>query len=58
MVMVLVVDYAELAWGYTVDFILGVDDALILACPLEGGRMVFGRVANLECDFCGLHLFG
>ena len=58
MVMVLVVDYAELAWGYTVDFVLGMDDALIWAWPLEGGRMIFWCVANLECDFCGLHLFG
>ena len=55
--MVFVVDYTELTWGYTVYFVLGVDDALIWACPLEGGRMVFGGVANLECDFCGLHLF-
>ena len=58
MVMVLVVDYTELTWGYTVDFVLGVDDALIWACPLEGGRMIFWCMTNFECDFYGLHLFG
>ena len=56
--MVFVVDYTELAWGHTVDFVLGVDDALIWACPLEGGRMIFWRMTNLESNLCGLHLFG
>ena len=58
MMMVLVVDHTELTWGYTVNLVFGMDDALIWACPLERGWMVFGRMANLECDFCGLHLFG
>ena len=32
-VMVLVVDHAELTWGHTMYLVLGVDDALIWACP-------------------------
>ena len=56
--MVLIVDHAELSWGYTVDFVLGVDDALILACPFKCGRMILWSVANLECHLSWQDLLG
>ena len=48
--VILVVDDTELAWGDTVDFLLGMDYELTCVSPFEGGRMVFWRMADLEGD--------
>ena len=56
--MILIVDHTELTWGYTMYFVLGMDDALVFACPFQCGWMILWSVADLECHICGLHFLG
>ena len=48
--MILVVDDTELPWGHTMNLLLRMYDETPLARRLQRGRMIFGRVANLEGD--------
>ena len=48
--VILVVDDAELAWGDTMDLLLGMDHELTGARPFESGGMVFWRMADLKGD--------
>ena len=51
-VVLLVVDHTELSGRHTVDGVLRVYGELALARRLDGGGVVFRRVAYLEGDAC------
>ena len=53
--MVLIVEDAELAWSYSVDGGLGVDDVGARGGLFQGAWEIFGGVADFEGDVWGLH---
>ena len=46
--VVFIIENAELAGGYSVDWCLGVDDERFLGCLLQSAGKVLGGMANLE----------
>ena len=56
--MVGIIDDTELAWGNAVDFGFGVDHERLRAGPLQRGRKILRRMADLEGDFCRLERQG
>ena len=53
--VVFIIENAELAGGYSVDWCLGVDDERFLGCLLQSSGKIFGGVANFEGDVSALH---
>ena len=49
--MVLVVDDTELARGYTVNLLLGMDDEGIRGCPFQSSWVILWRMSYFESHF-------
>ena len=52
-VVLLVIDYAELAWRHTVDGVIGMDDDAPIGLLDDAGLVKFWRMAYLKRDALG-----